>query len=73
MPIFEYYCPTCDPEAINAEEVLEMFSSKENVIPICKECKTPKEKKMSSGAFILKGPGFYINDYKPPRPKEKKE
>ena len=71
MPIFEYYCPNCDPDAIESEEVLH--TSTEIIIPICKKCETMKEKKISSGSFILKGPGFYKNDYGPPKPKEKKK
>ena len=70
MPIYEYYCQKCDPEGKYPEEVLQTPSIV--ILPICKKCGTVKEKKISAGSFILKGSGFYKNDYGPKPKKEDK-
>jgi len=70
MPIFEYYCPDCDPEGQESEEMLQIKTD-EIISPIC-GCGRVKVKKISAGAFILKGTGFYKTDYGVKPPKEKK-
>jgi putative FmdB family regulatory protein len=59
MPIFEYKCDSC-------EHQFEAFQkSNEKSLQKCPKCKKKKLKKLiSSGSFILKGSGFYQNDYK---------
>jgi predicted nucleic acid-binding Zn ribbon protein len=69
MPIFEYYCPICDPTAKHTEEMLQIRTD-EIITPLC-ECGRVKKKKISSGSFVLKGAGFYKNDYGPKQPKKK--
>lgn len=58
MPTYDYYCEKC-------KKTVEIFHSiKDTKIQLCKICQTPLDKKISGGAgFILKGAGFYRNDY----------
>jgi len=57
MPIYEYQCKKCD-------KIFELFQK----IPgeptqKCKLCSGEGKKIISSSRFILKGAGFYVNDY----------
>jgi len=69
MPIFEYKCDSC------GHHFEELQKINEKPLKKCPKCKKRKLKKLiSSGSFILKGSGFYQNDYKnrkTPQPKEK--
>lgn len=57
MPIYEYQCRKC-------REVTEKIQGiSDPPIRKCPACGGRLEKVMSPGAFILKGPGFYANDY----------
>lgn len=58
MPIYEYKCENCGERF----EVLQKFS--DEPLTDCILCaKGPVKKLISSSAFILKGAGFYVNDY----------
>jgi putative FmdB family regulatory protein len=57
MPIYEYQCNHC-------KEVFEIFHKiDEDVKVACPKCLTPAKKIISATSFILKGSGFYVNDY----------
>lgn len=58
MPIYEYKCEHCGEQF----EVLQKFS--DNPLSECILCsKGPVKKLISASSFILKGAGFYVNDY----------
>jgi len=67
MPIYEYKCEHCG----DTFEVLQKFN--ENPLTECILChEGPVKKLMSVSSFVLKGSGFYVNDYaKKAAPKEK--
>jgi putative FmdB family regulatory protein len=57
MPIYEYQCNHCN-------DVFEIFHKiDEDCIVACPKCLGPAKKLISATNFILKGSGFYINDY----------
>ncbi len=58
MPIYEYHCEDC-------RKTFETFQRiDDDSIPDCKYCKGNNVKKLlSQTAFVLKGSGFYANDY----------
>ena len=57
MPIYEYRCRKC-------HEVTERIQGVQDPpIRKCPACGGRLEKMMSSGAFVLKGTGFYATDY----------
>jgi putative FmdB family regulatory protein len=57
MPIFEYQCKHCD-------EVFEIFHKiDEDCKVTCPKCLKPAKKLISATNFVLKGSGFYVNDY----------
>jgi putative FmdB family regulatory protein len=71
MPIYEYQCQKCD-------NVFEVFHKiEEEVHPVCPRCLGQARRVMSATNFILKGSGFYVNDYpsegRKKREKEEKE
>jgi putative FmdB family regulatory protein len=58
MPIYEYKCESCGEQF----EVLQKFSDKP--LTDCILCSEgPVKKLISASSFILKGAGFYVNDY----------
>lgn len=57
MPIYEYQC-----EKEHVFEVLQNIGGPE--ITQCKYCKEVAHRILSPANFVLKGPGFYVNDYK---------
>lgn len=58
MPIYEYKCEHCGEKF----EVLQKFS--DDPLTECVLCsKGPVKKLISASSFILKGAGFYVNDY----------
>ena len=57
MPIYEYYCPTCDRNF----EKLRKFS--DEPLTIHDECGGPIDRLLSAPAFQFKGTGWYITDY----------
>lgn len=58
MPIYEYRCNDCGKEF----EVIQKFSDKP--IGKCIHCSGKKvEKLISQSSFVLKGSGWYANDY----------
>jgi putative FmdB family regulatory protein len=78
MPTYEYKCP--------AGHTFEKFypTMNDHRRVKCPVCGKPAQRQISSGAgFVLKGSGFYVNDYKrageakepqePQEPKEHKE
>jgi putative FmdB family regulatory protein len=59
MPIYEYKCENCD----ETFEVLQKFN--DDPLTECVTChQGPVKKLMSVSSFVLKGAGFYVNDYK---------
>jgi putative FmdB family regulatory protein len=57
MPIYEYQCYECD-------EVFEIFHKiDEDCKVTCPKCLGPAKKMISATNFVLKGSGFYVNDY----------
>ncbi|MBE0603443.1 MAG: hypothetical protein IH611_07420 [Deltaproteobacteria bacterium] len=57
MPIYEYICKKCGSISERIHGMNENPSVK------CGSCGGKSERKISSGAFVLKGSGFYVNDY----------
>lgn len=57
MPIYEYECGRC-------KEVFEIFHKIDEECKVaCPKCLGPAKKLISATNFILKGSGFYVNDY----------
>lgn len=57
MPIYEYQCSKCN-------EVFEIFHKiDEDCKVACPKCLGPAKKLISATNFVLKGSGFYVNDY----------
>ncbi len=57
MPIYEYQCNQCN-------EVFEIFHKiDEDCKAACPKCLGPSRKLISATSFVLKGSGFYVNDY----------
>jgi putative FmdB family regulatory protein len=57
MPIYEYECNQC-------KEVFEIFHKiDEDCKVACPKCLGPARKLISATNFVLKGSGFYVNDY----------
>jgi len=57
MPIYEYQCDSCN-------EIFEIFHKiDEDCKVACPKCLGPAKKMISATNFILKGSGFYVNDY----------
>lgn len=57
VPIYEYQCSKCSGVTERLQGIHDRPLSK------CPSCGGKMEKKMSAGAFVLKGTGFYANDY----------
>ena len=58
MPIYEYKCERCQ----ETFEMLQKFS--DSPLTECILCHGgPVKKLISASAFVLKGAGFYVNDY----------
>jgi putative FmdB family regulatory protein len=57
MPIYEYECKRC-------KEVFEIFHKMDEECNIaCPKCLGKARKLISATNFVLKGSGFYVNDY----------
>ena len=57
MPIYEYGCDDCN-------EIFEIFHKiDEDCKVACPKCLKPARKLISASNFVLKGSGFYVNDY----------
>jgi putative FmdB family regulatory protein len=57
MPVYEYQCNRC-------REIFEIFHKIDEEVKIaCPKCLAPAKKLISATNFILKGSGFYVNDY----------
>jgi len=57
MPIYEYQCIRC-------KNVFELFHKmEEDCKTVCPKCMAPAKKLISATSFVLKGSGFYVNDY----------
>jgi len=57
MPIYEYQCSHCN-------EVFEIFHKMDEDCKVaCPKCLGPAKKLISATNFVLKGSGFYVNDY----------
>jgi len=57
MPIYEYQCDHCN-------EIFEIFHKiDEDCNVACPKCLGPVKKLISASNFVLKGSGFYVNDY----------
>lgn len=57
MPIYEYRCPACG----NEFELMQSFSAEAQ--HECPKCGATAQRKISHSGFVLKGAGFYQNDY----------
>ena len=57
MPIYEYQCSHCH----NVFELLHKMG--EDCEAVCPKCMAPAKKLISATSFLLKGSGFYVNDY----------
>jgi putative FmdB family regulatory protein len=67
MPIYEYRCNRCD-------EVFEIFHKiDEDCKVTCPKCLRPAKRLISATNFVLKGSGFYVNDYPSKSRKEGKK
>jgi putative FmdB family regulatory protein len=67
MPIYEYQCNHC-------EKVFEIFHKiDEDCKVTCPKCLKPARKLISATNFVLKGTGFYVNDYPSKNRKEGKK
>lgn len=62
MPTYEYNCEKCGH--------LEVWQSiKDNALAACPTCGSKVQRLLSANVgFVLKGSGFYQNDYKNPKP-----
>lgn len=68
MPIYEYACPSCG----NQFELMQSFSA--STEQDCPKCGAVATRKISQSGFVLKGSGFYLNDYvRKPEAEAKKE
>jgi len=57
MPIYEYQCNHCS-------EVFEIFHKIDEGCKVaCPQCLGSARKLISATNFVLKGSGFYVNDY----------
>ena len=59
MPIYEFKCNKCDRIA---EKLMSMGDLNSKTV-ICKICKSDMTKLISKSSHILKGDGFYRNEY----------
>ncbi len=67
MPIYEYQCDRC-------KEVFEIFHKVEEDCGVaCPKCLGSVKKLISAPNFVLKGSGFYVNDYPSESRKEGKK
>ncbi|MBF8260318.1 MAG: regulatory protein, FmdB family [Actinobacteria bacterium] len=57
VPIYEYECDKCNGVTERLQGIHEPSLKK------CPSCGGRVHKRMSSGAFVLKGSGFFANDY----------
>lgn len=57
MPIYEYRCPSCSHPFEHLQKITDGKSVK------CPKCGTRARRQISSTSFILKGSGWYKNDY----------
>lgn len=62
MPIYEHACENCNL----IKEVLTKIDEQLEVV--CDMCEGPMPRVISTSMFILKGAGFYQNDYKGDKP-----
>jgi putative FmdB family regulatory protein len=57
MPLYEYRCKSCE----HTFEAIQKFSDRP--LRKCPECSGRLEKLISRTAFVLKGGGWYADDY----------
>lgn len=57
MPIYEYQCPECG----HGFELIQPVSASSE--QPCPACGATASRKISQSGFVLKGAGFYVNDY----------
>ena len=57
MPIYEYQCTKCG----DCFEILQKVS--EDSLKICEKCSGELMRVISRTGFVLKGSGFYVNEY----------
>jgi len=58
MPMFEFYCEKC---STTEEKYLPIKEADQT--QTCQKCNNIMKKLVSKFSFILKGPGFHVNDY----------
>jgi putative FmdB family regulatory protein len=59
MPTYDFQCNNCNNIF---EKNLEM-SKRDIIRPECPKCNGSSKRLVAAPHFILKGPGFYANDY----------
>ncbi len=65
MPLYEYYCPSCDHQIELIQKVTDVFDE------TCENCgKSEMKKKLSLTSFQLKGGGWYKDGYTNQKKKE---
>ena len=61
MPCWDFKCPSCGAE----RELWFRSLAQANLQPSkCPACGNTMERQPCAGSFVLKGTGFYVNDYK---------
>ena len=65
MPTYDYRCTKCGDEFAVEQSMLDKPLAR------CKKCRGKLEKLLpKSLSLIFKGSGFYVTDYRKPKPKE---
>lgn len=67
IPIYEYKCSDCGYEF---EEIKKIRDKSESD---CPQCGKISKKLISRSSFVLKGSGFYVNDYGKNKKEKSKE
>jgi predicted nucleic acid-binding Zn ribbon protein len=75
MPIYEYYCPECNPGGTDKEKLKEIWvkpgeSNTGPPVPDCETCGETMKRALSVVSHSYKGSGFYATDYKEKPPKK---
>lgn len=59
MPVYSFVCPNC-----GLTKEISLHIQSRNKKQICKKCGERMRRKLSAPAFLLKGSGWYVTDYK---------
>ena len=64
MPIYTFNCPKCGLAVNKVSQV-------NDTSPECPYCRLDMDRQIKSCGFILKGEGFFANDYPRNKPKQR--